>query len=110
MKVIIHDKNVKLSGADREYCEQKFLKLEKYVNAEPTIAEAHFESQRGLIMLHLTVTHPHEKIPDHFDEQGHGSREVVDLVKERAEEHLRRNQERGKSSRFRHFWRRIFKR
>ncbi|MBI3260812.1 HPF/RaiA family ribosome-associated protein [Candidatus Berkelbacteria bacterium] len=110
MKIIIHDKNAKLTGADREYCEEKFLKLAKYVNAEPTIAEAHFEKQRGLITLHVTITHPHEKLPDHFDEQGHGCREVVDLVKERVEEHLRRRQERQRPSGLRHIWRRFFAR
>jgi len=98
MKVIIHDKNAELTTADREYCQEKLLKLAKYINAEPTICEAHFEKQRGLVTVHLTISHPHEKLPDHFDEQGHSAREVVDLVQERAEEHLRRTQERESPS------------
>lgn len=94
MKIIIHDKNVGLTQDDRDYCEHKLSKLERYLHEEPTIVEAHFEKIRAEVDIHITITHPHEKLPDHFDEEGHGVREVVDLVKERIEEHLRRKHER----------------
>lgn len=93
MKILIHDKNTDLTPDDREYAQEKFLKLAMLVK-EPTTLEAHFERQRARITVHVTITHPHEKMPDHYDEKGHTIPEVINAVKERIEEHLRRKRER----------------
>lgn len=90
MKVIIHDKNSEVTDDDRAYIQEKFLKLSRFLKAEPTVLEAHFEKQRAIVTIHVTITHPREKMPDHFDEKGRAVREVVDLVKERIEKHLQR--------------------
>lgn len=95
MKILIHDKNADLTQDDRDYCNQKLLKLVKYIHAEPTVLEAHFELTRAQVTLHVTLQHPHEKMPDHYDETGHTIPEVIDLVKERIEKHLRHKYERS---------------
>lgn len=96
MKVIIHDKNSDVTDDDRTYVQEKFSKLSRFLSSEPTVLETHFEKQRGIITVHITITHPGEKTPDHFDEKGQAVREVVNLVKERIEKHLQRKNSRAK--------------
>jgi ribosome-associated translation inhibitor RaiA len=77
---------------NKEYIEKRFLKFCKRIK-EPTILEFSFDHTHGTRAnidkcIHLTVSIPGVKTPEHFEETAIHFSEAVDKLEERFEKFL----------------------
>jgi len=99
MKIIIKGlKGFDIYEQTEDYLLEKFEKYEKMVK-EPTVLEFTFEhshkSKQTLDkVVHLTVTMPRMKNPEHLEEISTSFTAAIDLIQDRFDDFLRDNKER----------------
>lgn len=101
MQIIIKgSKGFDIFEENQDYLEQKFRKFEKMVK-EPTILEFTFHHTHGTRAnidkrIHLTVTMPGMKKPEHLEEVTPHFNDTIDRLYERFEKFFQRWKDRSK--------------